>query len=55
MESVSLWSKLQTNYNILINVTSAKSPRIPRRRWVYNIKMDLKYIGWYGLDRSGSG
>jgi hypothetical protein len=27
----------------------------PRRRWVYNIKMDLTEIGWgwYGLDRSG--
>jgi hypothetical protein len=26
----------------------------PRRRWVDNIKMDLREIG-YGLDRSGSG
>jgi hypothetical protein len=25
-----------------------------RRRWVNNIKMDLR-MGWYGLDRSGSG
>jgi hypothetical protein len=22
----------------------------PRRRWVYNIKMDLREIGWDGLD-----
>jgi hypothetical protein len=22
----------------------------PRRRWVDNIKMDLRGIGWYGLD-----
>jgi hypothetical protein len=22
----------------------------PRRRWVDNIKMDLREIGWYGLD-----
>jgi hypothetical protein len=28
-----------------------------RRRWVDNIKMDLREIGWdvYGLDLSGSG
>jgi hypothetical protein len=26
----------------------------PRRRWVDNIKMDLR-MGWYGLDRTGSG
>jgi hypothetical protein len=25
-----------------------------RRRWEDNIKMGLK-VGWYGLDRSGSG
>jgi hypothetical protein len=22
----------------------------PRRRWVYNIKMDLREIGWGGMD-----
>jgi hypothetical protein len=22
----------------------------PRRRWLDNIKMDLREIGWYGLD-----
>jgi hypothetical protein len=22
----------------------------PRRRWVDNIKMDLRGIGWYGVD-----
>jgi hypothetical protein len=27
----------------------------PRRRWVDNIKIDLREMGWYGLDRSGSG
>jgi hypothetical protein len=27
----------------------------PRRRWMDNIKMDLREIGWYGLDRAGSG
>jgi hypothetical protein len=23
----------------------------PRRRWVNNIKIDLREIGWYGMDR----
>jgi hypothetical protein len=28
----------------------------PRHRWMYNIKMDLRVIGWDGiLDQSGSG
>jgi hypothetical protein len=29
----------------------------PRRKWVYNIKIDVREdgMGWYGLDRSGSG
>jgi hypothetical protein len=27
----------------------------PRRRWVDSIKMDLREIGWHGLDRTGSG
>jgi hypothetical protein len=22
----------------------------PRRRWLANIKMDLREIGWYGMD-----
>jgi hypothetical protein len=26
----------------------------PRCRWVDNIKMDLRGMGWYGLDQSGS-
>jgi hypothetical protein len=26
----------------------------PRCRWVDNIKMDLREMGWDGLDRSGS-
>jgi hypothetical protein len=29
---------------------------IPRRRWVYNIKMALQKVGWrHGMDSSGSG
>jgi hypothetical protein len=27
----------------------------PRCRWVGNIKMDLREVGWDGLDCSGSG
>jgi hypothetical protein len=27
----------------------------PRSRWLDNIKMDLREIRWYGLDRTGSG
>jgi hypothetical protein len=27
----------------------------PRRRWMDNIKMDLRDIGWGGMDQSGSG
>jgi hypothetical protein len=26
-----------------------------KRRWVDNIKIDLREMGWYGLDRSGLG
>jgi hypothetical protein len=34
-----------------------RTPGIPRRRWIDTIKIDLKRgrMGWYGLDRSGSG
>jgi hypothetical protein len=27
----------------------------PRHRWVDSIKIGLREMGWYGLDRSGSG
>jgi hypothetical protein len=27
----------------------------PRRRWADNFKMELRHIGWYGLDWFGSG
>jgi hypothetical protein len=45
-------------YRILVGKPEGKRPLgRPRRRWVDNIKMDLKRdrMGWYGLDRSGSG
>jgi hypothetical protein len=45
-------------YRILMGKPEGKRPlgRL-RRRWVDNIKMDLRKIGWarYGLDRTGSG
>jgi hypothetical protein len=43
-------------YRILVRYHEGTRPLgTPRRRWVNNIKIDLKGIGWYGLDRSGSG
>jgi hypothetical protein len=43
-------------YKILVENPERKRPlRRPRRRWVDNIQMDLREIGWDGLDCSGSG
>ncbi|PNF32228.1 hypothetical protein B7P43_G17836, partial [Cryptotermes secundus] len=43
-------------YRILVGKPEGKRPQgRPRRRWVDNIRMDLREIEWYGLDRSGSG
>jgi hypothetical protein len=43
-------------YRILVGKPEGKrSLSRPRSRWVYNIKMDLREIGWDGLDLSGSG
>jgi hypothetical protein len=45
-------------YRILVEKPEGKRPLgRPRRRWVDNIKMDLKRdrMGWYELDRTGSG
>jgi hypothetical protein len=45
----------RTPYRILVGKPEGKKLLgIPRRRWVDNIKIDLR-MGWYGLDRSGSG
>jgi hypothetical protein len=44
----------RTAYRILVEKPEGKRPLgIPRCRWVDNIKIDR--MGWYGLDRSGSG
>jgi hypothetical protein len=45
-------------YRILLGKPEGERPLgRPGRQWVDNIKMDLKRntIGWYVLDRSGSG
>jgi hypothetical protein len=45
-------------YGILVGKAEGKrSLGRPRRRWVDKFKIDLKRnrMGWYGLDRSGSG
>jgi hypothetical protein len=38
-------------YRILVGKLKGKRPiERPRRRWVDNIKMDLRDIGWDGMD-----
>jgi hypothetical protein len=38
-------------YRILVGKPEGKRPLgRPRRRWVDNIKMDLRVMGWDGLD-----
>jgi hypothetical protein len=38
-------------YRILVGKPEGKRPlRRPRRRWVDNINMDLREIGWDGVD-----
>jgi hypothetical protein len=42
-------------YRILVGKPKGKSPlRIPRRRWVDNIKTYLREFGWDGMVWSGS-
>jgi hypothetical protein len=43
-------------YRTLVGKSEGKRPlgRL-RHGWVDNIKIDLREMGWYGLDRSGSG
>jgi hypothetical protein len=38
-------------YRIMVGNPEGKRPLgRPRRRWVDNIKMDLREIGWHGMD-----
>jgi hypothetical protein len=53
---VARMGKPRIAYRILVGKPEGKRPLgRPRRRWVDNIKIDLRKMGWYGLDRSGSG
>jgi hypothetical protein len=37
--------------HVLVGYPDGKRPlERPRRRWVYNIKMDLREKGWDGMD-----
>jgi hypothetical protein len=41
----------RTAYRILVGKPEGKRPLgRPRRRWVDNLKMDLREIGWDGMD-----
>jgi hypothetical protein len=43
-------------YRILVGKPEGQRPLgRPRRRWLDNIKMDLREIEWDGVDRSCSG
>jgi hypothetical protein len=38
-------------YRILVGMPEGKRPlRRPKRRWVDNIKIDLREVGWEGMD-----
>jgi hypothetical protein len=44
------WEKRKA-YRILVGKPKGKRPLgRPRRKWVDNIKMDLREIGWDGVD-----
>jgi hypothetical protein len=43
--------KKRNEYRIFVGKPEGKRPlERPRRRWIDNIKMDLREIGWDGLD-----
>jgi hypothetical protein len=44
-----MWEK-RNAYRIFVGKPEGKIPLRPRRRWVGNIKMDLREIGWDGVD-----
>jgi hypothetical protein len=46
----------RNEYRILVGKPEEKRPLgRTRRRWMDYIKIDLREMGWQGLDRSGSG
>jgi hypothetical protein len=54
---VARMGETRNTYRLLVGKPEGKRPLgRPRRRWVDNIKMDLREIGWDGmLDLTGSG
>jgi hypothetical protein len=43
--------KLRHTYNILVGKYERKRPLVrPRSRWEDNIRMDVREIGWEGVD-----
>jgi hypothetical protein len=53
---VALMAEKRNAYRILVEKPEGRrSLGRPRRIWVDNIKIDLREMGWYGLDRIGSG
>jgi hypothetical protein len=50
-EHVAQMGEKRNAYRILVGKPEGKRPLgRPRRRWKDNIRMDLRDIGWYGLD-----
>jgi hypothetical protein len=48
---VARMGKMRNAYRILVGKPEGKKPLgRPRRRWVENIKMDFRDIGWDGVD-----
>jgi hypothetical protein len=56
-EHIGQMGEMRNAYRRLVGKPEGKRPLgRQRRRWVDNIKMDLRHrTGWYGLDRTGSG
>jgi hypothetical protein len=41
----------RNSYRILVGKPEGKRPLgIPRRRWLDSIKIELREIGWYGME-----
>jgi hypothetical protein len=54
LKSHSIKEEKRNAYRILVGKPEGKRPLgRPRRRWVDNIKMDLREIGWDGTDWMG--
>jgi hypothetical protein len=48
---VARMGEMRNAYRILVGKPEGKRPlERPRRRWVDNIKMNLREIGWHGMD-----